>query len=454
MRRVLCTILALSVCLIAVGAIGFAQSVREITLVAWTIGPDEPSINRFQNLKVAAERLNKELQSEGSNIRVKVDGLFDTTTWGDFKSKFVLASQAGKGPDIVCGGHEDVAPWGDGKYIISLDSYINKYWAHTYHDIFPALWNSVTYKGQRWGVPQDTEARPMFYNKAALRKLGWTEAQIDALPDRILKGDFTLYDMLALAKEAQDKGIIAKGLGYYHRPRPGYDFYQYYQIFGGSLQDPGTGKLVLDRKALLAYLQFHYDTVFTHGTTPKDYLGTEWRIWHESVSSGKAMFWNGGTWHWAEWNKVYKVPEEQMWRDFGFALNPAATKGGRPGTLSHPVVYMITTGCQNPEIAFRLITLATASDLNSKHAVESGHLAIRKAQLDDAVYKQNRFLRATAYMSEYAGFIPNHPKFGVYDGIVFRALSAVEGGQVKPEMAVEIVIDELKTELGGEVLIR
>ncbi|HXF68189.1 MAG TPA: extracellular solute-binding protein [Thermoflexus sp.] len=433
---------------------------KEVVLTAWTIGPEQASHYRADNLVAAAEALNAALAAEGANIRVKVDASFDTSTWDEYRQRFLLAAQAGNAPDIILSGHEDVAPWSEAGFIIPLDDLIRKYEAQTgLKDIIPGLWRSVEYKGQRWAIPQDTEARPMYFSKALLKKLGWSEEQINALPEQIKAGQFTLHDMLRLAKEAQDKGIVQPGYGYWPRPRRGLDFYQFYMAFGGQLQDPQTGKLVLDREALLKHFQFHYDTVFTFGTTPKDFIGTEWNVWHETVSTGdQVLFWNGGTWHWAQWLTQFGRQEPDLWEKIGFALIPAGEPGGKPTTLSHPLVYMVTSekasGKKNQELAFRLIAMATTPDLNTKHAVESAHLAILTTQINHPEYVKAKFLQQTAYMVEYATYAPNHADFSAYDEVVWTALSAVMGGEMKPDQAVDMVVKELQARLGDKVIIR
>ncbi|RLE70443.1 MAG: hypothetical protein DRJ43_02040, partial [Thermoprotei archaeon] len=145
------------------GELEALKAPREITIVAWTIGPDEPSVYRFENLKIAAEYLNKMLKDMGINVTVKIDGFFWTESWGDYKKRFLLAMKAGKGPDIYLTGHEDVPTHAEAGYIIPLDDYIKKYWDLVYYDVFPTLWDSVKYKGKIWAVPQDTEARPVYF---------------------------------------------------------------------------------------------------------------------------------------------------------------------------------------------------------------------------------------------------------------------------------------------------
>ena len=429
---------------------------KEVTLVAWTIGPDEPSYYRRDNLIDAAERLNADFALAGAPLTIKLEATFDTGDWGDYKSKFMMAAEAHEAPDIICSGHEDAAPWSDAGFIIPLDDYIQKYWDSTYQDIIPALWPACSYKGVKWAIPQDTEARPMYFSKPLLKELGWSDADIEALPKKIEAGEFTLYDLLEVAKEAQDKGVVEPGHGYWTRPKKGGDFYAVYFAFGGEMQDPATGKLVLVKDAYLKHLKFHYDTVFTYKTTPEGFIGTDWSVWHETVSAAdKVLFWNGGTWHWAEWTQKYLDGNEQhLWDNVGFALFPAGEPGLPPVELSHPLVYMISADCKEPELAFRVLTEATSADLNSRHAVNSGHLAILLSQAGHPKYAESKFLQQTAYMVKYAVFQPNHPLFGTYDTILWTGLSAVMAGEVTPEEALDIVVGDLQTELGDEVIIK
>ena len=88
------------------------------------------------------------------------------------------------------------------------------------------------------------------------------------------------------------------------------------------------------------------DAVKTHKITPENFMGTEGKIWHETVTAGKVLFANAGTWTWADWIKTYKVPEQQQWDNVGYMLIPAAQKGGKPVTLSHPLVYMVTAAAR------------------------------------------------------------------------------------------------------------
>ena len=149
-----------------------------------------------------------------------------------------------------------------------------------------------------------------------------------------------------------------------------------------------------------------------------------------------------------------KGGEKYLFDTLGYGLIPASTKGGKPTTVTHPLVYMVSSQSKYPEIAFRLIMLASADDLNTLHAIGSSHLAINKTQSNFPAYANAKFLQSTTYMLDYTKFIPNHSKFSIYDNITWKALTAVAAGEMKPDQAVKLVEDELKAQMGNDVIFK
>ena len=322
-----------------------------------------------------------------------------------------------------------------------------------------SLWDSVTWNGKLWGVPQDTEARPMYYNKTKLAELGWSEEEIAALPDKIKAGEFTLDDMIAAAKEAVDKGIVEPGHGYWHRPSKGGDFVQYYFAYGGRIYDDAQDKLVVTKSALTNWYAFQRRVV-EEGITPENYIGTDWAIWHDTVSHGGALFWNGGVWQWADWAANYVADEggqDYLFGFIGYALQPSGIKGQPGVTLSHPLVYMITSesasGDQNQDAACALLAKTTTSEINTLHAVDSTHLGILKSQASDPKYAADRLLSDTLYMLDYNVYQPNHIMYGPWYDIVFDNMVKAENGEVSPEQAAEDAITLLQTEIGDYLIV-
>ncbi|HLW60659.1 MAG TPA: extracellular solute-binding protein [bacterium] len=394
------------------------------------------------------------MAAEGSAIQVKLDATFTTgggEAWGAYKQRFVLAAQSDKAPDIIGSGHEDIAAWAAAGYVVPLDAYVKKY--PEFSDVIPTLWSATKFNGQIYAIPQDVEARPLYFNMPLLAKLGWSQARITGLPKAIESGQFSLYDILRMAKDAQDKGLVPAGHGWWIRPINGPDYYMYYEAFGGKMQN-AEGKLLLDSKALHDEYQFFYDAVFTYKVTPKDIIGTDWNSWHETFVGKDVFFSQCGTWCWAQWTKQYKMPADELWKTYGFALVPPGRQGGKPVTLSHPVVYMISKASQHSDLAARILALATTPQLNARHAVTSGHLAVLKDEARVPQYAQDMFAKDTFYMLGFTTFLPNNKDFGSYDQAIWQSLSAVIAGQMTPDQAVQTAIQQMKTNLGTNVVIQ
>ena len=405
----------------------------------------------------AAKAVNKDLEAAGASVRVIVTGINDSAGWGDYKKKFTLAADAGEGPDIVLSGHEDVPIWATAGYIVAFDQCRD---AHPeFDDVIEGLWDSGMWQGKLWAVPQDTEARPMFFSKTKLKELGWSDAEIEALPDKIKNREFTLDDLIATAKEAIDKGVVKPGFGYWHRPRKGGDYIQYYFQYGGRLYDPDQDKLVVDKDALIKWYAFQRRLV-EEGITPENYIGTEWSIWHDTVTHVNALFWNGGIWQWADWAANYVKDlggQDFLFENVGYALQPSSDGVVPAGTLSHPLVYMIASekasGRKNQELACHVLAKTSTAEMNTLHAVGSTHLGIVTTQADYEPYANDRLLSETLYMLDYNYYQPNHVMYGSYYDIVWDAMVKAENGDLSPEAAADEAINLLQAEIGDFLIV-
>ena len=451
--RSLLSIILIVILVVSFTAMALAQDL-EIIPIKMRARAKPPMENwRGLNFLVAERDLNADLEAVGDPRRVKVEIIQDNMEWGPLVTEFVLAYGVGEAPDIWLTGHEYIGAQAEAGRIIPLGGMIEEF--PIFNLVFDNLWVSTMYKGKIWGVPQDAEARPLYWNKLLLKQVGWSNEEIAALPGKIEKGEFTLYDMLETAKQAVDKGVVKPGNGFWTRPSNGPDFTAFYYAFGGKTIDSATGKLVLDKTARLKYYQFFYDAVQKYGSM--GCLGLSWsEAWHPGVT-GKVLFWVGGTWQWAEWAELYLKDlggEDYMWENFGFGLIPAAEKGGKPNSITHPLVYTVTSQCKHPDLAIALIAKVTNYGPNTRHAIASAHLGVLKGQSEYKFYKGSRLLTETLYMLNYTAFLPNNPYWGTYSPITFEALAAVVSGDFTPEEAMDFVVEGLQRELGDKVIIK
>ncbi|MEM1610408.1 MAG: extracellular solute-binding protein [Sulfolobales archaeon] len=174
---------------------------------AWTQGPERESIYRHENLVEASKRITKILGVSGVSGEIKLEGEYSTAQWPDYRRKLQLALDSKTAPDIFMESHFAVAAFSEAGWIIPLDDLVKVYWDWGYNDIIEGLWDAVRYRGKIYGIPQDTEARPIYYRKDLLARLGWSNDQIEDLPNRVLKGEFTFDDMLETALKPLERGL-------------------------------------------------------------------------------------------------------------------------------------------------------------------------------------------------------------------------------------------------------
>jgi inositol-phosphate transport system substrate-binding protein len=318
------------------------------------------------------------------------------------------------------------------------------------------LWDSVSFLGERWGIPQDTEARPIYWDKNLLAAVpGWDAARVDGLADEILAGNFTLSDMLDTAEAAVAAGIVDGGKGFWMRPSNGDDFTAVYYAFGGTTIDTDTGKIVYDTNAGQGFYDF-FERGFTDGGS-YGFLGAGWGDgYHPAVALGDVLFWAGGSWQWAEWADQWTMDlggRDYQAENWGYGLYPTGIVGGSPSTLSHPLAYLVSSQTEHPDLVLAIIAKATTDEANTRHAINSSHLAILTTQSSYEPYTNDVFLASLAYMADFASYQPNNPNWGTLKQVTFDALAAVQTGEFTSAEAVAFVVDSLQNELGDEVII-
>ena len=440
------------IAIVAAGLAAAPSSAAEYTISVWAGGTNVNDIYRVDAIELAADILTREAAIRGEEIKITVDKQ-TYSDWEPFKQAVTLAAESGNAPHIVVTGHEDIAPWAQAGIIRKIEDLVDMD-AWPINDMFSNLIEISSFEGAVYGLPQDAESRPFFFWIPHMKAIGYSDADIAALPEKVAKAEYTLYDVLEDAKKIQDKGLVAEGYGFYPRVQNGPDYWQFYQSFGGQMHDPASGKLVFDKAAMTKFYQFFVDAV-EMGVTRKNHIGTDWGQWYSEVASGKAGLWHGGTWHYARY-----TGKEGLTDFFGkiqFTLIPAGEKGGKPNTITHPLVYLVTNRGSDDEafIAAELVMIASEPRINTLHAIKSAHLGIAKSQTSIALYSNDRWAsEATERLLPFANAMPNHTEFGTYWTIMWNGLEAAWTGQKSAQQAADDAEAELKNTLGDTIIIR
>lgn len=440
--------------------ISLAQETPEkiVKMEAWCYG--SPAENfKAVNIDRAARLLNRMLEAAGSNVRVDMKATFEHVPSADaLKSKITAAYEAGQLPDIL-GGTDTLYEIRAG-FIMPVGDYLTKYEDLAADIPYSLLWRFM-YRGNLYGLSADSSSHTFYFRKDVLRQLGWDEAAIDALPEKIRKGEITWYDISKIAEEAKAKGLVKWGI--YHRPNPGGSLWiPYYTLTGGNFYDVEEDKMVLDKNSLLKMYKVYYQMTQIDKVLPSTMIGTSWRKIHTDFINGRVLFWMGGCWQWGEWQRVAyheelgELPASYAWENIGFSLYPAVETWGNPGVNVGTTSYVIPKQSKHPELAFLIALLASQPAFEVDHNITSGKLPLHGGTRSLSKFKEEaKFVAAISYFSDYAlsEWMP-HEGWIVLPSILVEGLTKVEQGELTPEKAVDLVVARAKAELGDEIIIK
>ena len=422
----------------------------EVTIDLWSRA-DRSGPLRAGNIVAAADQMNRMFAAAGSDTRVVIN-LIETNNKGFDADALALlkAYSVGETPDIIVAAHEWIGSFVEAGLAANLEDHIAANEA-MYADIIPQLWNAVSYKGERYGIPQDSEVRMFFANNDILRAMGKDEAFIAALPEKVNAGEFTMYDWCDLAAEAVKSG--AAKYGWVHRPNVGPDFQMAMASFGIDIYNDDEAKLQITKKGLTDYYTWLGYCV-DNGSLPADMTTWSWDSTHAAFRSGEAMgkfhgIWNVG----AQLEAFGLTGKDDYFHKITWINAPAGVKGGEPKNLSHPIVYIVGD-TENKDLAAQLVAMASQHVPNTRHAVGTNHTPINFGQVAMPEFIEGGWaLIAGTPMLKYAEFMPNHASIGQYNAITYTGVQAVETGEMTPKEAAEMVIEELEIELGDDVII-
>jgi inositol-phosphate transport system substrate-binding protein len=404
------------------------------------------------NVVKAAELLNQELEAEGSDKRVEVV-VRESPAKGfdDDALQLLKVFGIGEGPDMFIAAHEWICAFQEEGFVLKLDEYIAKYPQH-FETIFPSLWESAKCPDGTYGIPQDAEARMFFYNKNLLREAGYDDEFIEALPERTLSGDLTMDELMEIAKKVVESTDAEYGI--LHRPNKGPDYIMVFHSYGNDFVDPESGNLLLERDKLAAAFGW-FERGVKEGVIPANNTAMEFDALRKEFYEGNAAFWMYGIWDLGTVAfPTYGIAseEEAFLKDWGWIASPAVEKGGKPGSLTHPIIYAIAADVADPDLAVRLLGHASAPELNTDHAVTTTHIGIRPEQLEDPRYKEAWTLARATELLEITKYLPNDPQFGELNGIIYSAIQGVETGRLTGEEAADFVIDEATATLDDVIV--
>jgi len=476
------------------------QGISEITYTVWAAG-DPNAVMRMYGIIEGAEKINKIWEEKGINVKITINTYWQDN-FGKLYDEFLQAVPQGSNGDFFVCSYIYIANLAEEGYILDISEYVNAYWDSVFSDFYTTIMEAAKYDGKYYGIPQDTEARPLYIRKDVAEAMGW---DLTGLAEKVKNGEFTWYDVYQKAKEAVENGHSNWGL--IHRRGSAHpDLIQFIFAFGGKLYDEESGKLVLDIPAVYKWFAVEYKFA-RDDLLPPEILSWDWAqqihptVVGEKDNPSNTLFYIGGIWQWTEWQTrdYYRDPNtgenrpltpEEVKEKMYYTLFPAGEPGKDPVTLSQPFMWIIASnaGKNNPKydelkeayekLAFLIVVGASDPEISAIHSIISSHVPVRKAatallnnenwvnklvnmDLDLTEETKNairdivqstadpinvQFLADVSYMLEYTYFAPSHPYYPKLADLFTDAVDKVLRGEQTPEEAIDYLINKINAD--------
>lgn len=399
--------------------------VEEITL---KLGFNGDFLTMPEAVLGAAERVNERYEKEGKNIRITIETDYQTINNSEYHNNMIFAHKSGDAPDIFA-SDADVSGFVNANIVLDISDVMNDAFVE---DIFkPAMVD-----GKAYAMPFDLPLRVMYYSNKGLEAVGWSQEEMEALPQKIARGEFTLEQFMELCKEVVDQGGANYGL--VHRPGAGNDFFDMIQALGGEYYDE-NGTLVFDEAAILRFFQLTYDNANTTKITPQNLNQLGWDTINKMVGTGEAFAYYGPMFSATYVADAAGLSTEEFAENETFVLFPKSEYTDKPFTVAAPQMMAISADTKYPEICKDIFKelAAGSSDYLAQHSSAIYSLSSIKSENQSDVITNNPILKDVTYMADYAKTTPAVDGLATLKSELFSQIVTLELGQITPQEALK-----------------
>jgi len=391
---------------------------------------------RDANFDEALVRLNKEL--EGQNVQVVVE------EWPKVDDdELLLQGQAGKKADIFINSSVDIGWELEAGLIKEVDWVKDSELFSTTSD---NLMNIMYYDGHYYGVLQDMDTSPVFLCRSTLKSLGMTDTDIDGLRDKVNNGEFVLSDLVDLAKQAMDQGLVDIGFAVEDKRFEGWKY-----AYGVYNYDLDQNKLVFDETAVKNLFGF-WEDAYNKGVINESIgdIGTD--LSAPKFVEGKVFASFARTEYYSELRAAKGMENDTSGFDKWFNENvvwipvPSATEGGNPVSYSNPAMIFVGADVDDEKMPYvqRLIELMMSPDLQIEHTLLSGKLPVTPEAYTDERFQNMSYYKDQMYMTEFTSVRAPHPYYARFIEGYLTGVDTILVGKKDANAAFEAYLADTK----------
>jgi multiple sugar transport system substrate-binding protein len=357
----------------------------------------------------------KKFNEENPGINAKI--LEFSESADEQRTQFVQRQEAKSGEcDVFYADVVWTAEFASQKWIYDMTPYAEK----RKSEFIPATFQSVTYDGKIWGVPQVTDAAFLYYRD-----------------DQIKEPPATWQAVYQAAK--QNDGIVYQGAPYEGLTC---DFLELAFAAGGQVLSEDGKKAVIDSPQNLKALQFMVsgvkDGTAANGVTT--YMEEESRRYFES---GRATFMRN-------WPYAYALGEKEGTKVAGkFKVMPFPTfEGGGKAAILGGHNEVISVYSKNPGAALKLVEFFTSPEQEKFAFLTGAQAPTLTAVYDDPdVQKKYDFATQLRDSVAQAKVRPVSPVYPQISQAIYKNVNEALAGRVSPEQALKTAQSEMQKAL-------
>lgn len=339
----------------------------------------------------------------------------------EMRNLYIIASVAGRGPDLICGASDNVGVFYTTKTVRPLDRVLRP--EHRAQFIDEAF---VRYEGQTWVLAdQIGNHLALVYDRAKVPEPPQTFSDLIALGKRLT------VDKAGRGK-AEEYGLTWN----YREP---FFFVPFLTSFGGWVMDE-QGRPTLDNDATAAALQFILDLRDKHGIIPKE---GDYEIADMLFKERRTAMIINGPWSWPN----YGVPERSL-----IATLPRNDQTGLPATpMYSPKGFAINASVPEAKLplVLEVLEFVTGREMQQRNADDLLVTPTHREVIGSPSVQANAVLQASMAQIRQARAMPIRPEMrqiwdgmrGPYQLIMSGSVSAREGARLMQQECERLIRD-------------
>lgn len=390
----------------------------------------------------AGNRLNEKYAAEGRNIEIRFETDYQQIDWTDYHNNIVFAHKSGDAPDIFsCDA--DIAGYADAGVVMDVTDLMTD-------EFVDGAFNACMVDGKAYAVPMDMPFRVIYYNKEDLKKIGWTDEEVEALPEKIRSKEVLFDDFTEICQEVVEKGGAKYGM--VHRPSAGNDFYDIVNALGGSYYNE-QNQLVFDSQGIMKFFQYIYDNAQVRKITPDNLNQLGWDTINKMVGTGEAFAYYGPMFSATYVAQAAGLSTEEFAGQEAFVLFPAADAASQPFAIAAPQTIAISADTKYPEICKDIVRemVSGSTDMMARHASTIYTLSSVKKANEDPQITSHPLLADVTYMTDYAITPPAIEGQTTLRGYLFTEIVTLELGQTTPQESFDNAKAQAELNIDGLV---